>query len=107
MHYIKPPYNITSEILNLLTKISEKIGALNAIQLNRPPADHTFKPLKLKSLLDAHKILMKGLIPNAGKFRRGNVGIVKGSKVTHVAGYSSIHLMTEMGVWADYGRHYF
>jgi Fic family protein len=133
MHYIKPPYSINSEILHLLTKISEKIGELNAIQLNRPPAElrksnriktiqsslsiegntlteeqitallnnkrilapekdiievknaievydilNNFKPLKLKSLLDAHKILMKGLIPNAGKFRCGNVGIVKG-----------------------------
>ncbi|MNK28892.1 Adenosine monophosphate-protein transferase SoFic [compost metagenome] len=140
MSYIKPPYHITSEILNLLAKISEKIGELNAIQLNRPPAKlrksnriktiqsslsiegntlteeqitallnnkrilapkkdiievknaievydmlNHFKPLKLKSLLDAHKILMKGLIPNAGKFRSGNVGIVKGSKITHVA----------------------
>lgn len=140
MHYIKPPYSINSEILNLLANISEKIGELNAIQLNRPPAElrksnriktiqsslsiegntlteeqitallnnkrilapekdiievknaievydilNNFKPLKLKSLLDAHKILMKGLIPNAGKFRIGNVGIVKGSKITHVA----------------------
>lgn len=39
MHYIKPPYGINSEILNLLAKISEKIGELNTIQLNRPPAE--------------------------------------------------------------------
>ena len=140
MHFTKPPYHITSEILNLLTQISEKIGAVNAIQLNRPPAElrkshriktihstlsiegnvlteeqitalldnkrvlapekdiievknaievynmlNKFNPLKLKSLLKAHNVLMKGLITNAGKFRTGNVGIVKGSKITHVA----------------------
>lgn len=140
MHFIKPPYHITSEILTLLSKVSEKIGQVNAAQLSRPAAElrksnriktiqsslaiegntlteeqitalinnkrvlapqkdilevknaievydqlHHFKPFKLKSLLDAHLILMNGLIPNAGKLRSGNVGIVKGSKVTHVA----------------------
>ena len=140
MRYVKPPYTISSEIISLLLRISEKIGELNAIQLNRPPAElrkanriktiqsslaiegntlteeqitallndkrilapkkdilevknaikvyemlNQFKPLKLRSLLDAHKILMSDLIPNAGKFRTGNVGIVKGSKITHVA----------------------
>ena len=38
-----------------------------------------------KSFLSAHKLLMQDLVPNAGKFRSGGVGIVKGSKVAHVA----------------------
>lgn len=39
----------------------------------------------LKHLLSAHAMLMKGLVPDAGKLRAGAVGILKGSKVSHVA----------------------
>ncbi|AUP81269.1 Fic family protein [Flavivirga eckloniae] len=45
----------------------------------------TFNPNKLKDLEKAHKILMNGLIDGAGKLRTINVGIVKGSKVEHLA----------------------
>ena len=140
MSYNKPPYQITTEILALLTKVSEQIGAVNALHLNRPQTElrkanriktiqstlaiegntlsdeqitallnnkrilapqkdilevqnaiatydklHTFKPFQLKSLLNAHKTLMEGLIRDAGALRAGNVGIVKGSQITHVA----------------------
>lgn len=44
-----------------------------------------FNPNKIKDLELAHSILMKDLIANAGKFRTTNVGIVKGSKVEHLA----------------------
>lgn len=44
-----------------------------------------FNPYKLKDLEKAHGILMNGLIDNAGKLRTANVGIVKGSKVEHIA----------------------
>jgi len=46
---------------------------------------NSFNPLKLKDLERAHGILMKDLLPNAGKLRSTNVGIVTGSKVTHIA----------------------
>ena len=46
---------------------------------------NTFNPNQLKDLEKAHTILMNGLIENAGKFRTSNVGIVKGSKVAHIA----------------------
>lgn len=46
---------------------------------------HSFNPNSLKHLEKAHKILMQGLIEDAGKLRTKNVGIVKGSKVAHVA----------------------
>ena len=36
-------------------------------------------------LLQAHADLMKGLIPDAGKYRNGGVGVVDGDKVIHVA----------------------
>jgi Fic family protein len=35
--------------------------------------------------LKAHKILMKGLIENPGTYRKQGVGIVKGTKVEHIA----------------------
>lgn len=44
-----------------------------------------FNPYQLKDLEKAHSVLMNGLIENAGKLRTINVGIVKGSKVEHIA----------------------
>lgn len=44
-----------------------------------------YNPVSEKSFLSAHKLLMKGLIKDAGKYRKQGVGIVKGSKVEHVA----------------------
>nr|HPG58625.1 Fic family protein [Candidatus Wallbacteria bacterium] len=42
-------------------------------------------PLSEKGLLKAHKILMTALVDDAGKYRSGGVGIVKGRKIIHVA----------------------
>lgn len=42
-------------------------------------------PFSSKSLLTAHKLLMKELMPNPGSYRTGSVGILKGSKVAHIA----------------------
>jgi Fic family protein len=36
---MKPPYEITSRILNLIASISEKIGEVNAAHLNKPPTE--------------------------------------------------------------------
>jgi Fic family protein len=159
MTYNKPPYQITTEVLSLLTRVSEQIGAVNALHLNRPQTElrkanriktiqstlaiegntmseeqitallnnkrilapqkdilevqnaiatydnlHTFKPFQLKSLLNAHKTLMNGLIKEAGTLRKGNVGIVKGSQVTHVAppGNMVPHLLQEL---LNYVKH--
>ncbi len=45
----------------------------------------TFKVNSLCELERAHLILMQGLVDKPGKLRTTNVGIVKGSKVEHVA----------------------
>jgi Fic family protein len=137
---MKPPYEITSSILKLITSISEKIGEVNANLLNKPSPKlrkqnriktiHSslriegntlteeqitallekkrvigpkkdvievlnaieiyenldiYKPYNEKSFLKAHKNLMKDLIEDAGKYRKQSVGIVKGTKVEHVA----------------------
>lgn len=46
---------------------------------------NTFNPYQLKDLEKAHSVLMNGLIDKTGKLRATNVGIVKGSKVEHIA----------------------
>lgn len=44
-----------------------------------------FNTYSLKSLCEAHQIVMKDLIGNAGKLRATSVGIVKGSELAHLA----------------------
>lgn len=137
---MNPPYDITSVILGLLSSVSEKIGAVNSLLLDKPEPQlrkrnrirtiqsslqiegNTLSETQVTALIDnkrvlgpekdirevinairvydlldgsdpfsetkflqAHKGLMDGLIPNAGKYRQKAVGIVKGSKVTHLA----------------------
>lgn len=137
---MKPPYDITPNILKLISSISEKIGALNAVYLdkqspklrkqNRIKTIHSslqiegntlteeqitalienkrvigpqkdvlevlnaikvyddlekYKSTSSKSFLNAHQLLMKDLIIDAGKYRKQGVGIVKGTKVAHIA----------------------
>jgi len=52
----------------------------------------------IDSLLQAHKTLMTGLVSNAGTFRSGAVGIVRGNQVTHIAppGHMVYALMTDL-----------
>ncbi|WP_346882671.1 Fic family protein [uncultured Algibacter sp.] len=137
---MKPPYEITSSILKLITSISEKIGEVNANLLNRPSPklrkqnriktihsslkiegntlteeqitallenkrvigpkkdvvevlnaikiyeDLTdYNPSDEKSFLKAHLNLMETLIDEAGKYRKQSVGILKDTKVEHLA----------------------
>ena len=137
---MKPPYEITPKILKLITEISEQLGIVQAVHLQRPPTElrkknriktiqssleiegntiteeqitallenkrvlapekdvlevqnaisaydkiRSFNPANLKDLERAHRILMKGLVDAPGKLRVKNVGIVKGSKVEHLA----------------------
>jgi len=44
-----------------------------------------FNALNLESLCQAHGVLMKGLIDNAGQLRRTSVGIAKGKEIAHIA----------------------
>ncbi len=46
---------------------------------------NSFNPNSLKSLCDAHKILMNGLVESPGQLRGKSVGIIQGSKITHIA----------------------
>lgn len=137
---MKPPYEISAEILKYLTQISEKIGEINAKYLIKtnptlrkqnqiktihsslsiegntlteaqitaiienkrvvgPEKDITevinalevykninkLKPYNEKDFFKAHQLLLKNLIISPGKYRKQGVGIVKGSKVEHLA----------------------
>ncbi len=44
-----------------------------------------WNPASTKDLLTAHRLLMNGLVDHPGRFRSGGVGIVKGSKLVHLA----------------------
>lgn len=44
-----------------------------------------FKAFSISSFLQAHALMMKGLVKQPGKFRSSGAGIVKGSNLTHLA----------------------
>ncbi len=44
-----------------------------------------WNPLLEKDLLDAHRVLMAGLLDDAGKYRTREVGVMAGEKVMHMA----------------------
>lgn len=55
-----------------------------------------WNPGRTANLLAAHGILMSGLVPDAGRLRRGDVGIVQGSRIAHVAPPASqVHRLVE------------
>ncbi len=45
----------------------------------------TWKPEEEKDLLEAHRMLMTGLIDEAGLYRHGGVGVMAGQQVIHMA----------------------
>lgn len=150
---MKPPYEITTKILKLITRISEKLGEVKALHVDKPspmlrkrnkiktiysslkiegntltedqitaiienkrviaPKEDIievknaievydeidrYSPNSMKSFLLAHKLLMKGLIEQAGRYRTENVGVVQGNKVAHLAPPASNvdYLMSEL-----------
>ena len=58
-----------------------------------------FNPKKLEDFLQAHHVLMNGLVRNPGKFRRSQVGIIKGKQVAHIApGYDMVPGLMNAGI---------
>lgn len=55
----------------------------NAIRVYEAIADYKYD--SIRSFLKAHKVLMAGLMEEPGTFRKEGVGIVKGSKLEHLA----------------------
>ena len=68
------------------------IEVLNAIKIYENL--EIYKPSDEKSFLKAHQKLMESLIEDAGKYRNQSVGIVKGSKVEHLAPpFENVHYL--------------
>lgn len=61
----------------------------------------TWKPRMEKDLLEAHRILMSGLIDEAGRYRRGGVGVMAGQEVIHMAPPAgrAPRLMADLFAW--------
>ena len=65
------------------------------------------KPYAEKDFLRLHGVLMKGLVDRSGKYRLGQVGVLKGSKVSHVAPPSKQvpFLMQQLFEWIKASDH--
>jgi len=50
----------------------------------------SFNASSIPSFLNAHALLMKGLVQYPGKFRSAGVGIIKGNNLTHIAPKASM-----------------
>jgi Fic family protein len=81
---------LTEEQITALIENKRVIGpekdvleVLNAIKVYEKLEEYKFS--SDKSFLKAHLELMNGLIETAGKYRKQGVGIVKGTKVEHIA----------------------
>jgi len=61
----------------------------------------TWKPEAEKDLLEAHRILMSGLIEETGIYRHGGVGVMAGQQVIHMAPPADRvpHLMADLFGW--------
>jgi Fic family protein len=59
------------------------LEVLNAIEVYQDL--QSYDPFQERSFLRAHRNLLSGLIHDAGAYRKQSVGIVKGSKVAHLA----------------------
>jgi Fic family protein len=62
---------------------------------------NSWKPEYEKDLLEAHRILMSGLIDEAGLYRHGGVGVMADQQVIHMAppAYRVPHLMADLFGW--------
>ena len=81
---------LTEEQITSLLENKRVIGpkkdvleVLNAIEIYENIEE--YNPLSEKSFLKAHNVLMSELIEKPGEYRKQGVGIVKGSKVEHLA----------------------
>jgi Fic family protein len=83
-------------VLGQQREISEVQGAIRAYE-----ALPGWDPASIDNFLQAHYLLMADILVDAGKFRKGQVGIHKGSQVIHVAPPAKRvpQLMTDLMNW--------
>lgn len=61
-------------------EIAEAVNALAAYETLQQ-----WQPERRSDLLAAHQLLMHGLLPDAGRYRQGDVGVMSGTQVLHMA----------------------
>ncbi|MCI8469562.1 MAG: Fic family protein [Eggerthellaceae bacterium] len=64
----------------------------------------TLDPLSVEDLLRAHRVMMTGLVPDAGRFRSGNVGVFDGDTLIH-AGTPATYVSQVMADLFEWLRH--
>jgi Fic family protein len=94
---------LTEEQITALIENKRIIGpekdvneVLNAISVYKQL--DSFDSKSSKSFLKAHEILMKGLVPENGKYRKKGVGIMAGDRIAHMAppAENVPHLMNDL-----------
>ena len=85
-------------VLGSVREIAEVHGAISAYESLRD-----WNPGSEKDLLQAHAALMGTILKEAGVYRKGNVGIHKGSEVIHVAPQPHMvpGLMADLFAWLN------
>ncbi len=68
------------EVVAPLKEIQEVKNAINTYNLYE-----TLNPFSVDDLLKAHGVMMQTLFPDAGRFRRGGVGVFEGENLIHMA----------------------
>ena len=88
----------------VLGRKKEIVEVQNAISLYEELL--SYKPYSVKDFLKAHKRLMASLMDSNGKFRNKNAGVLKGSKVSHLAPKSRFvpELVDNLLKWAKLER---
>ena len=106
---------------NTLT-LEQVTDVINGKQIFGPPQDirevknayeayervSVLDPYSVKNLLLAHKIMMEGLVKEAGSFRSGNVGVYAGTELIH-AGTPAKYvpdLMNQLFTWLKQSKYH-
>ncbi len=83
-------------VIGSVREIEEVKGAIKAYEMIE-----RYDSLSLSDLLLSHKLMMGGILENAGEFRRENVGVFSKNGVSHIAppAYRVDSLMSELFKW--------
>lgn len=67
-----------------------------------------YEPQQEANLLQAHQLLMAGLMPETGRYRSGGVGVMSGNHVVHMAPPASQvpRLMADLFAWLQSTEHH-
>lgn len=90
-------------VLGQQREIAEVLGAIKAYE-----SLSTWQSFNKRDLLEAHQMMMSGVMKSAGRFRQTAVGIHKGKKVIHIAPGAdrAPQLMADLLLWCKTSEHH-